>query len=331
MSEGVVAVMKKRAFVSKARIPLLVMGALLSASVACASGKGLADGGITRSTRTLEHAGIERSYVLVAPSDVDPNRSYPLVLALHGGGGDGEGMCSIRGGVQELAGEEGFIVACPSGVENHWNDGREIENWRAHVEDVDDIGFLLVVIQEISTYFPVDPDRVFATGVSNGGKMSLRLACEASEVVNAVAPVIASLPADLDCQPTSPVSVLIMNGTEDPLVPWEGGQVHVFRTNLGEALSTPETVSFWVDHNGCDRTPERSIVEDTVVEDGSWIEIDRYRDCAGETVVVLYTINGGGHTWPGGPQYLPEFLIGSTNRDMHAGDTIWGFFEESSS
>lgn len=278
----------------------------------------------------LEHDGLERNYVLLAPKELDSQASYPLVLALHGGGGDGEQMCSLKGGIQELAAQEVFIVVCPSGVEKHWNDGRDIDRWRAHREDINDVGFLRDLISRVIVDNPVDSERVFVTGMSNGGKMSLRLACEAEDIFRAAAPVIASLPADMICNPSEPISVLIMNGTEDPLVLWDGGEVKVLYRALGEAVSTPDTVAFWVNHNRCHLTPVHYLLPDEITVDNSSVQVDRYGNCAEGVKVELYTVSGGGHTWPGGPQYLPEFLIGPTNQDIHAGQAIWNFFAATS-
>jgi polyhydroxybutyrate depolymerase len=180
----------------------------------------------------------------------------------------------------------------------------------------------------ITEHYPIDPGRVFVTGMSNGGKMSLRLACEKADIFGAAAPVIAAMPADLRCEPAEPISILVMNGTSDPLVPWEGGYVKAFGRSLGAVWSTPRTVEFWVEHNHCDPDPERSNLPDTTPSDGSRIEIARYQGCQESERVTLYSVRGGGHTWPGGIQYLPKFLIGKTNRDAHAGALIWNFFQQ---
>jgi polyhydroxybutyrate depolymerase len=283
---------------------------------------------VIREKGQIQHDGLVREYVLLKPAVLEDEKSYPLVLALHGGGGDGKRMCRLRGGIQEFATQEGYFVLCPDGFERHWNDGRNIDRWRAHSDDIDDVGFLLELIDLITVQYPIDRERLFVTGMSNGGKMSLRLACEASETFRAAAAVIASLPADLKCEPRQPISIMIMNGTEDPLVPWIGGQVRALGQPLGEALSTPETISFWVAENDCETEPAISSLADIVLSDQSSIQLDLYADCLSGEQVALYTVAGGGHTWPGGAQYLPKFLIGQTNQDAHAGKLIWEFFEQ---
>ncbi|MEE9216314.1 MAG: PHB depolymerase family esterase [Anaerolineales bacterium] len=277
------------------------------------------------SSHTLIHAGFERTYHLLDPSEsLDP---LPLVLSLHGAGGNGERTCSLAGGIQELAERERFLVACPEGIENNWNDGRADNSNRAHLEDIDDVGFLLALIDLLSNTYNVDTDRIYVTGASNGGMMSLRMACEASDVLAAAGAVIASLPADLNCDPEHPISILLMNGTEDPLVPFEGGQVRFFRRELGEVISTPDTVAFWVAADGCNPKPRTEQLPDLDPRDGTRIQVDTYFGCEGGTSVVLYTVNGGGHTLPGGTQYVLKFVIGRVSRDLHSGEAIWEFFE----
>lgn len=294
---------------------------------ACTRGFQPIDTGLEKTSGRIEFQGYEREYFLLSPKDIQQDDVYPLVLALHGGGGDGRRMCALKGGIQELAAWERYFVLCPSGLDRHWNDGRDIDRWRAHAENVDDVGFLLELISRISAQFPVDATRIFVTGMSNGGKMSLRLACEAPEVFRAAAALIASMPAALDCDPPASISIMIMNGTEDPLVPWEGGVVRALGQPLGIVLSTPETVSFWVVRNQCYLEPEISSLPDVEPSDQSWIEIARYSECMDSERVALYTVHGGGHAWPGGVQYLPRILIGRTNKDANTAYLIWEFFE----
>ena len=301
------------------------LSTLLLTALACTRGGTPApDEGIL-SSDTILHDGLERNYVMLVPASYEDGKRVPLVLALHGGGGDGERMCNLKGGVQELAEEVGFIVVCPDGIENHWNDGRELDKWRAHLEDIDDVGFLLSLIDHISDNYSIDAERIFVTGMSNGGKMSLRLACEAADTFAATATVIASLPADLDCQPSEPISILIMNGMEDPLVPWEGGKVHFYRQQLGEALSTPDTVTFWVSENGCDPTPVSEWLPDIDPEDNTRIKKDVYSECDAQTSVVLLSVEGGGHTWRGGSEYVRAMMVSRVSPDLLAGEEIWKF------
>lgn len=195
--------------------------------------------------------------------------------------------------------------------------------------NTDDVGFLAALIDHISQDYTIDPERVYATGISNGGLMSLRLACELSEKIAAVAPVTAALSEDLyaTCTPSYPISVLIINGTEDPLVPWDGGEITVGRQKRGRVLSTPDTVAFWVAQNNCEPTPAISQAPDGDPEDGTQVRTEVYRQCDNGAAVALYTIAGGGHTWPGGRQYLPESIAGKTSQEIDANEAICRFFE----
>ncbi|MEJ2012170.1 MAG: PHB depolymerase family esterase [Anaerolineales bacterium] len=277
--------------------------------------------------RTLEHGGRERKYYLVMPKIPSGAEKIPLVLALHGGGGTGRQMCRLRGGVQELALAEGFLVACPEGVDHHWNDGRLVYSRRTVQEGVDDVGFLLALVDALKAEFPIDRDRIYVTGVSNGGMMTMRMSCEASATFAAAAAVIAELPVDLNCYPEAPISILLMNGTEDPLVPWDGGQVHLLRQQLGQVYSTQATIDFWLRSNECTQPPNVAPLADADPDDGTLIIRESHPGCAGGSSVVLYRVEGGGHTWPGGVQYAPRFLIGKVSRDAVAGELIWAFFQ----
>ncbi|HPO86033.1 MAG TPA: PHB depolymerase family esterase [Candidatus Hydrogenedentes bacterium] len=273
----------------------------------------------------IEHDGLKRTFRFVLPTNTAHGKSLPLVLVLHGGFGTGEKMAKLSG-FDILARREGFIVVYPDGVNRHWNDGR------GQHSDADDVGFIRKLIDHFIGRFGADPTRVYVTGASNGGMMALRLACELSDKIAAVAPVIASMPEPLIgmCRPTHPMPVLIMNGEQDPLVPWNGGEVRFQRRKLGKVVSTPNTVSFWVRYNGCQSEPRVEFLPDLSPGDGTRIRVERYDGGREGSEVVLYAVEGGGHTWPGGPSYLPKWLIGKTSRDIQASEVIWDFFKKHS-
>lgn len=283
------------------------------------------------STRSITYEGRTRSYLLHFPPSHDKGTHLPLVIVLHGGGGTGQNMklYLTRGGWDTLADEEGFAVVYPDGVERHWNDGRELDRYRSQREGVDDVGFISRLIDHHVATLRIDPRRVYVTGISNGGLMSYRLACELSEKIAAIAAVTASLSEKwvARCTPSAGVSILIMNGTEDPLVPWEGGDIHIGRRTFGKVLSTRDTLRFWVERNRC--SPSAALVEawDENKEDGTSVRREVYGICEHNVEVVLYTVEGGGHTWPGGYQYLPEWIIGRTSMELNANETIWRFFK----
>ena len=258
-----------------------------------------------------------------------PGAGLPLVLVLHGGGGNPAAMIALtRGRFNELADRDGFIVAYPEGYDRSWNDARLGLRSTAHRLKLDDIGFLRYVIRRIARMRPVDPLRVFMTGISNGGFMSLRAACEMSDVLAGVAAVTASMPAEVarPCRPTRPAGVMFVNGTEDPIVPYGGGDVRLFFSKRGRILSTDASVEFWRANNGCRHSPRRMLLADTFPDDGTRAERVSYEGCAPRAPLELLSVRGGGHTWPGGRAYLNRRIIGRTSLDFSAADEIWSFF-----
>ncbi|MGD9074248.1 MAG: PHB depolymerase family esterase [Desulfobacteraceae bacterium] len=320
----------------KSLLLLLAFGLSVQAHSSCSSinrGKGAShDHG--DSTRSMTYDGRTRTYQVHIPPLHATRMHLPLVIVLHGGGGTGRKMKHYltRGGFNALADEEGFAVVYPDGVERHWNDGRELDRYRAHREDVDDVGFISQLIDHHVATLRIDPRRIYVTGISNGGLMSYRLACQLTQKITAIAAVTASLSEKLraTCKPSANISVLIMNGTEDPLVPWDGGDIHIWWRTFGRVLSTRDTLRFWVERNRC--SPSTALVEawDENEEDGTRVRREVYGECKDDVEVVLYTIEGGGHTWPGGYQYLPEWIIGKTSLELNANETIWRFFKAKS-
>ncbi len=279
---------------------------------------------------SIIHGDLERTYCYYLPSGYDRNKSLPLVIALHGGGGTGRGMA--KGGFNGIAEREKFIIVYPDGIEKHWNDSRGLSQYKAQKENIDDTGFISSLIDYFIKEFNADKNRVYVTGISNGGLMSYRLAFELPEKIAAFAPVIACLQEELfvNYSPKEPVAILIINGTEDPLMPFKGGDIHFYKKKLGRVISTEETVKFWVKVNHCSQKPETTWLEDKNPSDGMKVKKDVYSVGDKGTEVILYTIEGGGHTWPGASQYLPEKIVGKTCRDINGCEIIWEFFKKHS-
>ncbi len=290
------------------------------AAMAVSNNEHLEEGKVYR--RSLQFNGTERTYRLYVPTSHSNTESLPLVVVLHGGYGDGEKIAKLTR-FDQIAQREGFVVVYPDALNKHWNDGR------GQNESVDDVGFLKNLIETLLGEFSLDRSKVYVTGASNGGMMTLRLACEITPALAAVAPVIASMPEPLagKCCPTASLPILIINGENDPLVPWNGGDVRIQRRKLGRVISTPETVAFWVKNNGCLSKPVITYLPDRNPKDGSRVRVEKYSGPSVESEVLLYAVEGGGHTWPGGVQYMPEWLIGKTNRDFSASEEIWNFFK----
>lgn len=276
-----------------------------------------------------------RTYRLYIPSSYDGTTQWPLVIALHGGGGNGRNMEAFTvGGFNDLAETEHFLVAYPDAVkfrfaQQVWNDGREVAKYPAHRTHVDDVEFLSALIDHLVATRRIDPHRVYATGPSNGGIMTNLLGCELSDKLAAIAPVIGSIAAPVAprCAPARPLAVLMINSTTDPLVPWKGGDVRFLIERLGKVISVPDTVKFWVTHDGCTNAPMTEWLPDRDPWDGTRVRRERYAGCRDGAEVVLYAVEGGGHAWPGAYQYATPAIVGKTSYDLNACQVIWDFFK----
>jgi polyhydroxybutyrate depolymerase len=258
-------------------------------------------------SKTLEFGGRTRTYLIHPPKGYDGKTPLPLVLVLHGAV-QGAANVERMSGMSAKADKENFLVAYPNGTSRSgltptWNAGACCGY--ALTNKVDDVGFLRVLIDKLEHDYTVDPKRIFVTGISNGGMMSYRLACELADRIAAIAPVEGA--QDLECRPSGPVSVLIFHGTADLLVPYKGGttpfQIGPKRTDT----SVGSTVAFWVKQDGCSTTPKR--------EETSQLRVDTYSGCKGG--VALYTIPGGRHMWPG---------TRLSHNNVPATDIMWSFF-----
>ena len=274
-------------------------------------------------SETISVDGRSRTYRLHIPPSYDGNKTVPLVLALHGRLGTGEGQERL-GHLDKVSDEHDSIVVYPDGLDRSWADGRGA--MPSDKNNVDDLKFLSKLIDKLAGDYKIDPMRIYAAGMSNGGFMSGRLACSLADKIVAVGIVAASLSANTaeTCKPAKPVSVLIMQGTQDPLVPFQGGDLGR-NGDRGEVLSHAATVEKFATLNNCAATPRTKQIADDA-KDGTSIQILDYTGCAAGTEVRGYTIEGGGHAWPGGMQFLPAAMIGNTSHNIDASETIWEFF-----
>ncbi len=317
------------------RVPALCAGALAFALLACGRGRGEAPRREVASaspgadeTRALTWGGRARHFRVHRPPARSPSARRPLVLSLHGGGGRAEGV-SAQTGFSALADREGFVVAYPDGVDRGWNDGRAGVPSTAAKENVDDVGFLDAVLDALGRDPDVDLRRVYVTGISNGAFMASRYACERSARVAGIGLVAGSLGPELaaTCRLARPVAVIAFLGTADPLVPYEGGVVHLGPFERGLTASARDAMHVFYTQSRCGEPRALPAVPDVDPGDGSTARVEAAA-CAEDTSVQLYTLEGGGHTWPGGKQYLPARVVGRVNRDVDATATMWAFFQE---
>ncbi|GIG62620.1 esterase [Longispora fulva] len=266
-------------------------------------------------------AGVTRTYRVHIPAG--GSGAGPVVLALHGALGTGEGLEALTG-LDRVADERGLILVYPDGFDRSWADGRGVSP--ADKAHMDDVAFLAAVLDAVRRDHPAaDRSRAFVLGMSNGAMMAHRLGCELSDRITAVAAVAGGIPATvaMGCHPARPPRMLDIQGTADPLVPYTGGEVTVPGTGQqrGELLSASDTATHWARLAGCAGPPTAAALPDRV-DDGTTTGTLTW--CAGQ--VELYAVTGGGHTWPGGVQYLPAVVVGPTARDFDASQVIGAFF-----
>ncbi len=292
----------------------------------CAGARGpVADGEL--SNHTILVGDRERSYLLYTPANVEPDAaSRALVLVLHGGGGTARGIAREVGrSLHGIADRDGFFVAYPNAVDKMWDLGAGVISESLEVR-VDDRSYFGQLIDELVRTLPIDDRRIFATGISRGGQASYFLACAHPDRIRAIAPVAMPMPAYLlkECAEAPGTGIAILNGTDDPLVPYDGGRITVGNRERDEVISTDDTVDFWRSRNRCAAEETDEQIIDTQ-KDRMQVRRTSWERCE-YAPVVLYRIEGGGHTWPSGRQYLPRFVVGSVNKDIDGAEEIWSFF-----
>ncbi|MBT8451359.1 MAG: hypothetical protein KJO40_05260 [Deltaproteobacteria bacterium] len=282
-----------------------------SSSSASTASLGCTNGTLDSSTThvDLEFDGMVRSYEIHVPPSYDGMTPAPLVLNFHGFTSSGLGQ-QASSNMDATADAEGFLAVYPNGLDQSWNAG--LCCGRSATLGVDDVGFTRAVIEDLSARGCIDPSRVYATGMSNGGFFSHRLACEAADVIAAVAPVAGVLALDpATCTPSRPISILHLHGTGDPLVRYDGG-------GLADSPSVESSIAGWLDRNGCTGEP-------TVTFQNGSATCETTDDCDGDASVTLCTIEGAGHCWPGQPcRVLGD--LGESTTDIDANEAIWRMF-----
>jgi polyhydroxybutyrate depolymerase len=258
-----------------------------------------------RTNGAIVSAGVGREYLLYVPRTYDRRKPTPLVMSLHGAGGWPVQQMEMSGW-NRLADENGFIVVYPSGVTfaglRHW--------------DVADVPFIAALIDKLQASYNIDRRRIYVNGLSNGGGMSFVLSCALSERIAAVGMVAAAQTVSWSwCRDGRPVPMISFHGTDDPVVPYRGGMSWVAPARFPSLLTW---TAKWARRNRCGSHP----VEVAAAPDVTRRE---YTHCADDAAVVLYTIQGGGHSWPGG-EPMPEWFVGTTSRSVDATRLMWAFF-----
>lgn len=277
--------------------------------------------------------GVERSFRLYVGKSLPPQRPVPLVVVLHGARGHSEQVERYLG-FNAVADREGLAVAYPQGIGNVWNDSRPraLRSLNAGAS-ADDVAFLTGLVGHLVAVGVADRSRVYLAGISNGGFMAARMACEASAPFAGFAFLVAGAPRSyrVDCNPPRPLPVLILNGTEDRLRPWEGFVPRGFpRDGEVAIMSVAEHVAFWVRRNGCTSSREERL-HDREPADASVIVRTEWSGCASGGAVSFYAVEGGGHQTPsprvGLLDQVVGALLGPRNRDLETAELLWDFFK----
>lgn len=276
---------------------------------------------------TLVHGGLKRRYLVHVPPSYTPGTPLPMVLAFHGGGGDMHFMAREDNyGLIGKADRAGFVVVFPSGYSKF--PGGKLATWNAGAccgdardRQVDDVGFVRAVVAAVRQQLSIDPARIYATGMSNGGMMAHRLACEAADLLAAIAPV-AGTDNTTACKPTRPVAVLQIHAKNDTHVLFNGGAgKDAFRdvSKVTDFTSVPDTVARWTQRNGCTAPPVR-------VLERPGATCEAHTGCEGGATVQVCVTDTGGHSWPGAAKVRSGKEPAS--QAISANDVMWDFFQK---
>ena len=254
---------------------------------------------------SIIHVNLQRDYIIHIPSSYNVNTPVPLVFCFHGYTSNASTIMSYSN-FNYIADTAGFIVVYPQGTllqgSTHWNVG----GWTT-ASTVDDVGFSISLLDSISNEYNIDPERVYSTGMSNGGYMSFLLACQMSDKIAAIASVTGSMtPQTLNaCNPQHPTPILQIHGTSDQTVPYLGDPTWT--------ESIDDVLQYWVDYNNCNTVPIINLVASSFS-----VEYIVYDDGDNSVTTEHYKIYGGDHDWPG--------VWG--NMDIHASAEVWKFFSK---
>jgi polyhydroxybutyrate depolymerase len=267
-------------------------------------------------TRTITVGAYQRTYHVHLPASYTGTTALPLVVALHGSYDSGAGMAGLTH-FNTVADRFGVITAYPDALKGIWNS--------AGTAPQDDFAFIAAMIQQLRTTLRVDPHRIYAMGFSNGSVMTAELGCRQSATFAAIATVAGNLTSTFaaTCAPSHPMPVIIMQGTADPLMSFNGWA----NAKLGQPfLGAIGAADKWAALAACTAAPATTNLPDVVATDGTTEQLRAPRTCAAGVQTQLYIINNGGHTWPGGFQYAPVAAVGRTSLDIDASTVIWQFF-----
>lgn len=257
-----------------------------------------------------------RTYWLYLPKDYSPTEKLPLIIQMHGFTLDGKFHMQYTE-FNKVADTARCIMVYPNGIDKRWNSG----TFFFIQSGVDDVGFLAELIDRIHLKYNIDLEKVYAGGYSAGGFMSYKLACDLSNRIAAIAPVVASMVYDNinTCVPSRSMPMIACNGSSDPITPYNGIPLNF------PSIDTIKKV--WQEHNLCDVVPSIDTLPNLDNTDNSRVVTYTYNNCADNVTTKFYKILDGGHTWAGAPNYFLG-LIGNTNNDIKWSSLSWNFFKQ---
>lgn len=276
---------------------------------------------------TLIVDGLVRKAIVHLPAGYQQKDSLPMVMVFHGARLSGRIAEEVTG-FNKLSNTENFIVVYPDAVHRQWNDGRNEGDTPSY--GVDDAKFVSKFMDYMIYKYNINAKRVYFTGYSSGGMLIQKLAMEMAERIAAIAPVASSIPEPqlaLQKTPSMPVPVLMINGTKDQAFPWEGGDTTILGVKVGRVSSVIDSLNYWLKANGGTDVPPDFHSCQNKKKDGTSVDVS-YFPTKNHACVLLYKVNGGGHTWPGSSvplRYIP--FLGRQSNDLSASELIWEFFK----
>ena len=286
-----------------------------------------------RTVRTLPesimHGGVKRSFLLHVPRSYSPDRAVPLVVALHGDTSSAREMEELTR-FNPLSAQDGFIVVYPEGVSRGWNDGLTKQQLPGRRGEADDVGYLAQIVAVLSSSYRIDPHRVYLVGYDEGAMMGFRAICELPGLFAGIASVMGTMPLAVykKCVASEPISVLLINGAEDRIIPLEERDRVRFR--LPELVSVEQTARFWADANRCAPLPSFKTRLDLDVRRSTFAREAVYPQCRSNTQVMIFALHGSGHSWPAATLspvmgFAAEQVLGASLPGQEVTDLVWRF------
>jgi polyhydroxybutyrate depolymerase len=307
---------------------------------------------------------LPRTFAVHLPKGYDAQQHYPVVILLHGRNQDADNMARLTH-FNQLADKDGIIAIYPNAMHGEWNIGVRREEPSTDMgrrggggrhggwgggggggypgggggyprggqgggqtpdetkkpEPPDDVAFLNQMLDQLALKYSVDTSRVYATGLGDGGFMALRAGCAIADRVAAIAAVSANLPKKMICLPSRPISAVFIDGTDDPIDSYNGG---TYKPGHFSVLSAEDSAKAWANFDRCAEKPTQNKLPASE-KGGKETKTLTFDGCHEHAQVVLYSVKGGGHTWPSGEQYSSEKEVGKTSTDLNANEIIWSF------